>query len=611
MRGTTWTALAIAGAMLAGAAEGAPVRIFRAQSGESFLKGVADGVAVEDDGALRLARRADPLATIEAPFAFALARTKSGWAVGTGNEGHVYEIDAAGKSKVLFDAPEAEVFALWADPDGTLFAGSSPDGKVYRVTPSGSEVWFDPEEGYIWAIARGADGALWVATGNPGRLYRVREKGKGERIWDGGATHVRSLLPLPDGQVLFGTAGDGRLLRWKDGKTRTLVDSELNEVVALAPGPDGTAWVALLASEASFVDLAPRAAAAAASGDDASKGVVTVDEGAPAAAGSRPPGARTPRSQILRLLPSGATEEIWSSTDETLFALLSEGERLWAGTGLDGRLYLFENDQARVEKVFTAKQVVALAADSAGLVALTANGSALSRLVSSREAKGTYTSPALDAGQPARFGVFRWLGELPKGARLTAEFRSGFSSEPDATWSDWSAPREGTELPLDGLERGRFVQFRLALQGAAGDTPRVVSTELSYRQENLRPEIASLVALDPGQILVPAGFNAADQVYEPASPEPAGDLRHPAGHTAAGRTDERHLAQGVADAQVGRFRSQRRRAALSPGGSPRRQRGPLARARARSPRGGLRVRRHGSSGRSLPLSAERERREGE
>ena len=99
---------------------GAPVRIFRTQSGDAFLKGVAEGVAVESDGALRLARRADRLATIEAPFAFALARTKSGWAVGTGNEGHVYEIDGAGKAKVLFDAPEPEIFALWADADDDL-----------------------------------------------------------------------------------------------------------------------------------------------------------------------------------------------------------------------------------------------------------------------------------------------------------------------------------------------------------------------------------------------------------------------------------------------------------------------------------------------------------
>jgi hypothetical protein len=521
MRESRWAMTILVATMAIPPAWGAPVRIFRTQSGDAFLKGVAEGVAVESDGALRLARRADPLATIEAPFAFALARTKNGWAVGTGNEGHVYEIDGAGKAKVLFDAPEPEVFALWADPDGSLFVGSSPNGKVYRVTASGSEVFFDPEETYVWAIARGADGALWVATGSPGRLYRVREAGKGERIWDGGATHVRSLLPLPGGELLFGTAGDGRLLRWQNGKTRTLLDSELNEVVALAAGPNGTAWVALLASEASFVDLAPRAAASPGGGDDAGKGVVTVEEGAPGG-GSRPAGVRTPRSQLLRLLPSGATEEVWSSADESLFAILPEGERLWAGTGLEGRLYLFESDRARVEKVFTAKQVVALGADAGGLVALTANGSALSRLTSVREAQGTYTSPALDAGQPAGFGVFRWAGELPKGSHLRSEFRSGFAAEPDATWSEWSAPREGTELPLAALDRGRFVQYRLRLEGAADGGPRIASTELSYRQENLRPEIDSLVALDPGQVLVPAGFNPADQVYEPASPNRQG-----------------------------------------------------------------------------------------
>ena len=53
-------------------------------------------------------------------------------------------------------------------------------------------------------------------------------------------------------------------------------------------------------------------------------------------------------------------------------------------------------------------------------------------------------------------------------------------------------------------------------------SPRLVTAEVSYRQDNLRPRIARFGALDPGQILVPANFNPGDQVYEPAHPNSDG-----------------------------------------------------------------------------------------
>lgn len=520
---------ALGALLVAGVAGAAPVRLFRAQSADTFSKGESEAVAVDAAGVLALAPAAEKIAALDEPFAFAFARHGEGWAVGTGSDGRVLAIDAKGGTTTLLDAEEPEIFAL-ASIGGALYAGSSPGGKVYRIASGGSgapssAVWFDPPETYVWAIAPAPDGTFWVATGAPGRLYRVSAEGKGEKVWEG-ATHVRSLLPLANGDLLFGTAGDGRLLRWRAGAVRTLHDSELTEVAALAAGEDGAVWIALLASESSFVDLSPRSAAAA-EGDESKPAVAPVDDGS---AGSRPSGAVGPRSELIRLLPNGGIEGVWRSDDETLFALLPDGDGVWAATGLEGRLYRItggaEAGRARVERKFESRQLVGLAPGAHGPVVLATNGAALWRLVERREAKGTYTSPVLDAGQVATFGVFRWEGLEPAGAHVRVSFRSGFAAEPDATWSEWSAPREGREVPV-GVERARFVQYRLELSGGsgtgdAGASPRVASTELSYRQENLRPVIALFAAMDPGQIQVPSGFNAADQLYEPASPNREG-----------------------------------------------------------------------------------------
>ena len=126
--------------------------------------------------------------------------------VGTGNAGRVLLVERSGAVRKLFAAPEPEIFALWADPDGTVFAGSSPAGKVYRIPAGGdppapeAAVFFDPGETYIWALARDAEGRLLVATGTEGRLYRVAEGGAGELVYDGDDAHLRALLPLPGGE---------------------------------------------------------------------------------------------------------------------------------------------------------------------------------------------------------------------------------------------------------------------------------------------------------------------------------------------------------------------------------------------------------------------------
>jgi hypothetical protein len=514
------------------AAHAAPVRIFLTQTAAGFQQGTLDDVSVDAHGVLSLAARAERVASLGEPFAFALAPLADGWAVGTGNDGRVLEVGRDGAVRTLFDAPEPVVFALWADGDGTLFAGTSPNGKVYRIAAGGpAEVFYDPKETYIWALARDSGGALWVATGTEGRLHRVDASGRGAVAFDSEETHLRSLLALAGGDVLVGTAPSGLVLRWSAGRgaARTLYDSALSEVVAFAPAPDGGAWAAALASESSLLDAAPRpreaegeAEAEAGSAGEPSAVVMVIGEGeSGSVAVSRPPSATGPRSELVRLAAHGRVEPVWSSNDETVFALLSEGARVWAATGLEGKLYAFDGDRVRVEKDLAERQVVGLAP---GPTLLTANAVALWRFLPGTERRGSYTSAALDAGQAARFGVFRWRGEpAPGGGEgVRVAFRSGFSAEPDRTWSAWTKPVAGAEIPLDGVPPGRFLQYRLDLEGTATASPRVAATEVSYRQENLRPRIERFFAMDPGQVLVPAGFNPAEQVFEPASPNREG-----------------------------------------------------------------------------------------
>ncbi len=529
-------ALAVLAVLLAAPSPAASgVRFFQLQSRDAFLAGTLEGIAVDPLGTLALADRAVRAADLGEPFVFSGAAHPDGWVVGTGNAGKVLLVDRAGATRTLFAAPEPEIFAVWVDADGTVFAGSSPGGKVYRIAGGKSEVFFDPGETYIWALARARDGALLVATGTQGKLFRVDAAGRGEVLFDSEDTHLRSLQVLPEGDVVVGTAGEGLILRIAaDGSARTLYDSAQPEVVAFALGPDGSCYAALLASEASLVDVAKKPAErggerSAEEGSGAGEGgeavTVTVTPATPQQAevvGSRPARFAGPRSEVVRITPEGRVETLWRFEEETVYGLLWHRQRLWVGTGLKGKLYSFQQQKMVLEKDVDERQVVALLDDRPGPAFGTTNAAALYRISGDRERRGTYTSPTLDAGEISEFGSLRWRGELPKGTGLEFSFRTGISSEPDATWTPWSAPAQGREVPLEGVAKGRYLQWRAAFSAADGRSPALSQVEISYRQLNLAPRIVQLEVLDPGEILVPANFNPATQVFEPAHPDRQG-----------------------------------------------------------------------------------------
>lgn len=533
-------ALVLGSVLLVPGAGATEVKTFRLQSQKAFLAGTLEGISVDPLGRLELADRAERVTALGEPFLLSAARHPEGWVVGTGNEGKVLLVSEEGEVTELFAASEGQVFAVLADDDGTVWAGASPGGKVYRIPPEGpegseedggAEPWFETGETYVWDLARGPDGELLVATGTSGKLFRVDGPGEGEVLYDSGDTHVRSLAVLPGGEILAGTAGEGLILRLSpDGSVRTLYDAAQPEVVAFAPRPDGSVYAAVIASEASSVDLStspsPSSASPTEEEDDDEDGTepearVSVSVGPAGAAGSRPQGFRGKRAQVLSISPAGVVESAWGFDDETVFDLLWSRDRLWVATGLEGKLYSFDGETMVLEKDVDERQVVALL--PGGPAFATTNAPALYRLTAERERTGTYTSAALDAGAVARFGTLRWRGERSRGAGIAFAVRSGVSSDPDRTWSSWTEARKpsaGGEVSLEGVPRGRYVQWRATLTAGGGGapSPRIDGVELSYRQENLRPRVASFEVLDPGEILVPAGFNPTLQVFEPTHP---------------------------------------------------------------------------------------------
>src|SRR4051795_4707278 len=221
-------------------------QFWRTRNADDFLSGEIEGFAVTSRGELRPGPSLDKVATFTDPFVLSQAAAPNGDRFfGTGNDGKVYRL--RGKElKLLFTATEPEIYTV-AFHDGALYAGSSPNGKIYRLDPESgkSSVFFDPKQAYIWALEFLGNGDLAVATGVEGKLFRVTAKGEGKVWFDAPETHLRSLGVKNDGTILAGGSAKGRIYEIRpDGAAHALYDSPLSEISAIYVDANGIGWAA-------------------------------------------------------------------------------------------------------------------------------------------------------------------------------------------------------------------------------------------------------------------------------------------------------------------------------------------------------------------------------
>jgi outer membrane protein assembly factor BamB len=492
-------------------------QFWKIEGARDFLDGDTEGLSVDSEGRVRLAPAARALHDPEAPSVWSLARDGQGRLyAATGNEGRVFRIEGAGTGATIYDASELEVHALALGEDGRLFAGSSPDGKVYLLDRSGrGTMFFDPEDKYIWALALDAQGRLLVATGSEGRVHRVDRAGKAEVLLAGLEGHITALAVDGAGNVYAGSSPGGVLYRIDGaGKIFVLHDSPFREVKALEVAADGSLYAAAI--DGRDRDEAGRAPVpllpVAPPPPPAPAGEVTVTESF--SIGPMPPAPTpTPRpldsargsalkGAVLRVLPSGEIDTLWSSTEEMPHSLVVEPGGVLVGTGNKGHLYRIHDDRTwTMLASFPAEQVTSLLRTASGAVYLaTSNPGRIHALEAGAAPAGSFISKVKDTDTVSTWGRVRWEGVTPPGTRIEVSSRTGNTGTPDATWTGWSKAYVRPEgEPLTG-ERARFLQLKVALAGDGGRTPVLDTLTAAYLQRNLRPQIQTVTVHPPGEI---------------------------------------------------------------------------------------------------------------
>jgi len=458
--------------------------------------------------------------------------------LGTGPDGRVLRLRADGAAQVttttVADLPETHVFAVLRLPDGSILAGTSPqgtlvlirDGQVAARTALPVDSIFDlvPES------TSAAEPTVLVGTGNPGRVYRVALKtfaaagDQADKVTDStqlearGITLVgeirdrnaRRLLRLADGRLIVGSAPKGNVYEFPaaGGAPRILAENRNAEVCDLLPVPGGFYAAVTFGTGTGDVRVASR-----------SKAVKPEEPGAPAEKPAEAtatilfdeparPDRFNGRSQLVWFPDGGFPETVVARNNIAFYRLARHEQLILIAGGEQGELLGYDPGRQRsltFAGVPSAQLngIVPLPGSSASFLAIANNPAAVHRIDFGADTVRRAETRRIDLGAPANLGLFR-LGSgthLAAGAAPEIAFRTSFGSDEAEGWTPWlPAVAEDGGWRVPDL-RGRHVQVRVTMGAADFALDRAV---LHFLRQNRRPQLQEFRLIGPHAGLVRA-----------------------------------------------------------------------------------------------------------
>ena len=443
-------------ALLPGFAAAAATQYWTVRTAADYAQADLDGVALGPDGALRagpeIASVALPGETVT--WGMLVEGERTLLAVGPGGRvltvrGSSIETDSTGEGVAL---------SLARGPDGALYAGTGPAGKIVRLEGGRRTTYFDTGQKYVWALAW-VGKTLYAATGPGGKLYAIDGAGKGRVVLDARAAHLTVLAPDGKGGVYVGASGRGIVYHVDDdGRGRALYETPEKEIKALAVVGNAVYVAALTAPPLTF---APNDA-------------------------PEPGDGSGQRAVVYRIVPDSSAVVHWVAPQGLVFALAPGPDgTLWAATGSRAALYSID-PRGRGTALWSesAGQATALARAGDGFVVATSGPSRLLRVRPAGDG-GIVRSTVFDAKKIARWGRLWSEGEDGGGA-ARVRTRSGNTAEPDSTWSSWRALEGagGVASPP-----ARYLQWEMRVAGRT----RVNAVTVAWAEPNQRPRIEDFV----------------------------------------------------------------------------------------------------------------------
>lgn len=479
----------------------------------SFAAGELNGTAVISSGALVPGVGTQRIALDATPIAASMVRATNGDVfIGTGNDGKVLRMRGDEVSVIALTG-QLLVHSLALGADGTLYAGTLPNGKIFAINTAANATPATPEQArevvqlpgaqHIWSLRYDTTRkVLFAATGPEGKLFAIDAAGRATVFYDSdSASHVMDIALDGRGGVYAGLSDEALLLHvTAPGRAEVVYDFPGTEITSIALHG---AELAVASNSFPKVGTPPT---------PPTPGSTPTPAATPT---PNPNGARaTGKGQLWRVSTSGQARKLADVNDAHITAVQwADDTTVFAALGHDGRVLRVNLDGTSAVWVdVDERQVLAIDLASTSPLLVTGDVGAIYRVLAGNAPERIWTSKPLDAAFHARWGELTWRGA----GNVSLQTRAGNTDKPDTTWSDWSAP-----LTAAGPVRSpaaRFLQIRTKL-GESADTI-VYAITAHYLPDNQHATVSNVQlktarpARRPGTTETPANADQSSTKYK-------------------------------------------------------------------------------------------------
>jgi hypothetical protein len=218
-----------------------------------FKQGTFKNVVATNLGDLKLSREVKTLLGEDARVSavFSLAQTSDGTIyAGTGPEGILLAVKDDKITTAAELGAHTNVFSLLVDSKGRLLIGTGGEkGEIYRIDKPGEKpksIFSADGVQYIWAMTQTSDGMLYAAAGPNGQLFQISPDGSNKVLFDSDENNL--LCMTSDGKdfLYIGTDPNGLVLRVnrKTGELFVVYDAPESEISAIVRDAHGNLFAA-------------------------------------------------------------------------------------------------------------------------------------------------------------------------------------------------------------------------------------------------------------------------------------------------------------------------------------------------------------------------------
>jgi len=144
-------------------------------------------------------------------------------------------------SQPLFTSPEANILSIATDKGGDIYAGSGPNGIIYKITPDGkSSVLYDTPEPNVSALATDSQGNVYAGTSTTGTVYRIAPDGTAKRLLGRSSPGIQSLR-TDAGDAVYAVSGSTVYKINMDDSVQSYVADSDEQFLSLALDTAGNA----------------------------------------------------------------------------------------------------------------------------------------------------------------------------------------------------------------------------------------------------------------------------------------------------------------------------------------------------------------------------------